>query len=89
MKSLSEGIDATRQTIDRLTAGMGDKGMTDPRGAKTLGEAAMNADGTFDGARALSWLSEALNPGKGASETDVRRIWDEAQAKLRAKTKGV
>ncbi|PGH58030.1 hypothetical protein CRT60_08715 [Azospirillum palustre] len=68
MKSLSEGIDATRQTIDRLTAGMGDKGMSDPRGGKTLGEAAMNPDGTFNGARALSWLSEALNPGKGASE---------------------
>lgn len=89
MKSLSEGIDATRQTIDRLTAGMGDKAMTDPREAKTLGEAAMNADGSFNGARALSWMSEVLNPGKGASVADVQRIWDEAQAKLRAVTKGV
>ncbi|QCG97367.1 hypothetical protein E6C67_26710 [Azospirillum sp. TSA2s] len=89
MKSLSEGIDATRQTIDRLTAGVGDKAMTDPRGAKTLGEAAMNADGSFNGARALSWLSEALNPGKGASEADVQRIWDETQAKVRAKATGV
>lgn len=63
--------------------------MTDPRQAKTLGEAAINPDGTWDGARALSWLSEALNPGKGASEADVRRIWDEAQAKLKAGTKAV
>lgn len=33
MKSLSEGIDATRQTIDRLTAGMGDKALRKPENA--------------------------------------------------------
>ncbi len=59
--------------------------MTDPRKAKTLGEAAENPDGTFNGARALSWLSEALNPGKGASEAEVRKLWEAAQAKATAK----
>lgn len=34
MKSLSEGIDATRQTIDRLTAGMGEKACGSPVSGK-------------------------------------------------------
>ncbi|MGY0794254.1 hypothetical protein ACW7BJ_33320 [Azospirillum argentinense] len=55
--------------------------MADPRKAKTLGEAAANPDGTFNGARALSWLSEVLNPGKGASEAEVQKLWDQARAK--------
>ncbi len=42
--------------------------MTDPRKAKSLGEAALNPDGTYNGIRALSWLSAALYPGAGLSE---------------------
>ncbi len=55
--------------------------MTDPRRAETLEEASSNGDGTYNGARALSWLSEALFPGKGVSEEEVRKLWDEAKAK--------
>lgn len=57
----------------------------DPRNAKTLGEAALNSDGkTYNGARAISWLSAALNKGKGLSEEEVRKLWDEAKAKKAA-----
>lgn len=57
--------------------------MKDPRKAKTLGEAALNPDGkTYNGARALSWLSAALSKdGKGMSEEEVRKLWAEARAK--------
>lgn len=55
--------------------------MTDPRKAETLDEACSNGDGSYDGARALSWLSEALFPGKGFSEEEVRKLWEEAKAK--------
>lgn len=48
--------------------------MTDPRKAKSLGEAALNPDGTYNGIRALSWLSAALYPGAGLSEDEVRQI---------------
>lgn len=57
---------------------------TDPRHAKTLDEASANGDGTYNGARALAWLSEALNPGKGASEAEVQKAWDAAKAKRNA-----
>lgn len=54
----------------------------DPRAARTLDEAALNADGqTYNGARALAWLSEALNPGKGLSEADVQQMWEDAKRK--------
>ncbi|GAB6036133.1 hypothetical protein JCM15519_06920 [Fundidesulfovibrio butyratiphilus] len=56
----------------------------DPRKAATLEEAARNPDGTYNGARALAWLSEALSPGQGLSEQEVRKLWDEAQATLQA-----
>lgn len=46
----------------------------DPRKARTLGEAAQNADGTWNGLRALSWLSEALRPGKGIPVEEVAEI---------------
>ncbi len=58
--------------------------MSDPRNASTLDEAASNGDGTYNGIRALSWLSEALMPGRGLSEAEVRQMADEAQAKARA-----
>jgi hypothetical protein len=51
----------------------------DPRKAKTLAEACSNGDGTYDGLRALSWLSEVLNPGKGFSVDEVKEIHDQVQ----------
>lgn len=51
----------------------------DPRTAKTLGEACANSDGTYDGFRLLSWLSECLSPGKGVSVGEVKKIWKEKQ----------
>lgn len=46
----------------------------DPRKAETLDEAARNPDGTYNGYRAMSWLSEALHPGAGIAEDEVRRM---------------
>lgn len=51
----------------------------DPRKAETLDDAAKNPDGTYNGARALSWMSEALHPGAGISEDEVRRIAEKVQ----------
>jgi hypothetical protein len=60
---------------------------TDPRKAKTLGEAALNPDGkTYNGARALSWLSAAVG-GNGLPEEEVRRIWEEVKARKAAEAK--
>lgn len=59
--------------------------LPDPRKATTLDEAAANGDGTFNGARALSWLSEAMNPGKGASEAEVRAAWEVARRRKAAR----
>ena len=56
---------------------------SDPRKAASLEEAAKNPDGTFDGARALSWLSEALNPGRGVPVEDVDDLWKEAVERRR------
>ena len=53
----------------------------DPRRAKTLGEAAKNPDGTWNMAKALSWLSEALHPGKGISEAEIVKMIKEAKEK--------
>lgn len=55
--------------------------MSDPRKAKTLGEAAQNPDGTWNGAKALAWLSEVMRPGHGIPEEEVKRIWEEEKAK--------
>lgn len=55
--------------------------MADPRAAATLGEACQNPDGTFNGLKLMSWLSEALNPGKGLAVEEVAEIVKEAQAK--------
>lgn len=46
----------------------------DPRKAKTLGEACQNPDGTFNGLRLMSWLSEAVAPGKGLPVEEVAKI---------------
>lgn len=53
----------------------------DPRHAKTLGEAAQNVDGTYNGAKALSWLSEVLSPGRGMSEDTIHAMFTDAKRK--------
>ena len=58
--------------------------MSDPRKAETLGEAAQNPDGTYNAIKALSWLSDVLNPGKGLPESEVQKIADEVIAKRKA-----
>jgi hypothetical protein len=55
--------------------------MSDPRKADTLDEAARNPDGTYDGARALSGLSDVLTGGKGVSEDVVQSMFADAKAK--------
>lgn len=61
---------------------------TDPRKAKTLNEACSNGDGTYNGIRLMSWLTEALNPGKGLSEEDVTEMAEEAKAIARERRDG-
>ena len=53
----------------------------DPCKAKTLDEAARNPDGTYNGAKALSWLSDILTGGKGVSEAEVMAEWEKAKAR--------
>lgn len=60
----------------------------DPRKAKTLGEAALNPNGTYNGIKALSWLSEVLNPGRGFSEAEVKKLAEEAKAKAKSRGNG-
>lgn len=56
--------------------------MSDPRKAATVREASLNPDGTtYNGAKALSWLSEALNPGKGLPEEEIAAMFEEAKRK--------
>jgi len=56
----------------------------DPRKAATLDEASANGDGTFSAIRGLSWLSEVLNPGKGLSAEEVKKIAADVIAKKKA-----
>ena len=58
----------------------------DPRKAKTLGEACANENGTYNGFKMLSWLSEALHPGKGLSLDEVRKIWDDVKNEPRPRS---
>jgi len=53
----------------------------DPRKANTLGEAAQNPDGLYNGFKALAWLSECLNPGKGISVEEIKKMREEVKAK--------
>jgi hypothetical protein len=55
--------------------------MTDPRKADTLDEAARNEDGTYDGARALSWLFYVLTGGESMPEGEIRAMFADAKAK--------
>lgn len=57
----------------------------DPRKANTLDEAARNPDGTYNAIKALSWLSDAINPGRGLPEEEVRKIADEVIARKQKK----
>lgn len=61
--------------------------MADPRKAKSLGEAAKNPDGTYDGRKALSWLSEVLHPGQGVSVEAIQAEL-ERQKRLRGGVDG-
>lgn len=61
----------------------------DPRQAKTMGEAAQNADGTWNGLRGLSWLSEVLNPGKGVSAEEVKAIAERVIAERKARAAAI
>ena len=54
---------------------------SDPRKANTLDEATRNLDGTYNGARALSWLSDVLTGGSGMAECEVRATFADAKAK--------
>jgi hypothetical protein len=55
----------------------------DPRHAETLDAASRNPDGTYNGARAISWLSHVLTSGKGMSPDEVQAIWEREKAKRR------
>lgn len=55
--------------------------MSDPRKANTLEDACSNGDGTYNGLKLLSWLSEAFSPGKGVSQEEVRKIFEEVKAR--------
>lgn len=57
--------------------------MTERR-PETLGEAAQNPDGTYDGAKALAWISSIIADtlgGKGLSEDEIKRMWAAELAK--------
>ena len=56
--------------------------MTDPRVARTLDEASKNPDGTYNGVKALAWLSEVLSHGHGITEAEIRAMF-EAEKKRR------
>lgn len=57
----------------------------DPRKAETLEEACANGDGTYNGARLLSWLSAAVTGGKGISVEEAEHLWRDAKAKAEQK----
>lgn len=52
-------------------------------GEQTLEDVCSNGDGTYNGAKALAWLSEVLHPGSGLSEAEVLAIWDDAKKKAK------
>lgn len=56
----------------------------DPRYAPDLRAAAQNADGSYSLPRAMAWLSEAMNPGQGVAEAEVRVLIEQAQARRKA-----
>ncbi len=53
--------------------------MADPRKAKALDEVSLNEDGSYNGVKALSWLSEVLFPSNGMDEAEVLQLVDEVK----------
>jgi hypothetical protein len=51
---------------------------------ETLLDACANGDGTYNGVKLISRLSSILNRGRGLSEAEVRKIWDDRSAQVRA-----
>lgn len=51
---------------------------------QTLGEAAGNGDGTYNGYLAMRWLYEAL-VGKPLTDAEVRYMWEQAKQRAAAK----
>lgn len=51
--------------------------------APDLDAAARNPDGTYNGLKALSWLSEVLNPGKGFTPAEVEAIANDVKERLK------
>ena len=60
----------------------------DPRKARTLGEACSNGDGTYNGFKLMAWLSECVSPGKGLSEEEAKRAWEDWRKKNEQGTGG-
>lgn len=58
---------------------------SDPRKAKTLDEAAKNPDGTYNGLRALSWLSDVLTSGNGIAIEEVAKIAEDVKERRKGK----
>lgn len=54
--------------------------------AHTLEEAAGNGDGTYDGAKALAWLSQVLAGDRGLTEAEIREAFDVARERARKPT---
>lgn len=57
------------------------KSLEELRKAETLDDAALNPDGTYNGANALAWLSDILTGGKGIPANEIKDIFDAEKAK--------
>lgn len=60
--------------------------MSDPRKAETLDEACKNPDGTYNGYRLLSFLTEATSPGKGMTGEEIKEMATEVFLKKKRKS---
>jgi len=59
--------------------------MSDSRKAETLDEACKNPDGTYNGYRLLSFLTEATNRGKRMTEEEIKEMATEIIQSKKAK----
>ena len=57
------------------------KTLEELRKVKTLDAAALNPDGTYNGANALSWLSDILTGGKGIPADEIKAMFEAEKAK--------
>lgn len=62
------------------------KSLEELRKAKTLDDAAINPDGTYNGANALSWLSDVLTGGKGIPADEIKAMFEGEKARRLEKT---